>query len=152
MHCDRSVRDWHSRLCGLPKVEFDTGAFHLLAWRIIDPQNGFTHLHSTTYIRDVSFTAGAGDVYWIVRAECPLKPEVDLVVFVPGCQSYLHLRRSFETGEYILLGLCDVGLRSITSGGDYDVDSDAVNPGSDYNSQEFEAKDLDCKMKGISGE
>jgi hypothetical protein len=162
--CYRSARNRHSRLCGVPRVEFDTGALHLLAWRIIDLQRGFTHLHSTTYTRDMSLTAGAGEVCWIVRTERPLKLETDLVVFIPGCPSYLHLRRSFETGEYTLLGLCDVGLRSITSDENppeslskiiskaqrhYDMDSNAVNPESNNNSQEFEAKDLDCKMMGV---
>jgi hypothetical protein len=112
----------------------------------------------------MSLTAGAGELCWIVRTECPLKPEADLVVFVPGCPSYLPLRRSFETGEHILMGLCDVGLRSITSDENppeslskiiskvqrhCDMDSDAVNSESNNNNnQEFEAKDIDCKMMG----
>ncbi|KAI4862762.1 HET-domain-containing protein [Hypoxylon rubiginosum] len=61
--------------------------------------------------RTVHYPGIQHDIEWLVKTEVPANVELDVIVYVSGCRSYLHMRRGPIGNHYSLLGNCRIGLR-----------------------------------------
>ncbi|KAI0846183.1 HET-domain-containing protein [Daldinia vernicosa] len=97
----------------LSSVNAHTGALSIQSY-IVTSLESFFQVNHCDFIQRISFPGLECDFEWIIRTEIPATAELDVVVYVPGCSSYLHLRRSSTSDDYSLIGTCRVGFRQST--------------------------------------
>ncbi|KAI1651113.1 HET-domain-containing protein [Daldinia loculata] len=94
----------------LSSVNAHTGALSIQSC-IVTSLKLFYQVNHYDFIQKISFPGLECDFEWLIRTEIPATAELDAVVYVPGCSSYLHLRRSPTSDDYSLIGACRVGFR-----------------------------------------
>ncbi|KAI6091562.1 HET-domain-containing protein [Hypoxylon rubiginosum] len=63
------------------------------------------------FARAIHFPGLPNNSEWVIKTEAPAKAEMDVLVNIPGCHSYLHLRKIPDGSYYNLLGTCRLGIR-----------------------------------------
>ncbi|KAI1387558.1 HET-domain-containing protein [Hypoxylon trugodes] len=96
-----------------PKINATTGALSIHC-TVVTSFESFEANAPLEYTRTVSFPSTRDEFEWLVKTENPVYPELDVVAYVPGCDSYLHLRMDQAAGGYALLGYCRIGFRQGT--------------------------------------
>ncbi|KAI0544211.1 heterokaryon incompatibility protein-domain-containing protein [Xylaria curta] len=106
-HCG-VVSGRRSKAYGHPKVHSKDGALSITAWRITKMQ-GFSFARSSINIRQPSSSV---DFKWVIETETQVNFDLDEIMYIPGCRSYLHTRKVCDDCRYELIGSCKVGFQS----------------------------------------
>ncbi|KAI1416461.1 HET-domain-containing protein [Hypoxylon sp. FL1857] len=96
-----------------PGVDANTGALNIQS-NIVMSFESFHGVSSYEFRRISSFPGSESDFEWLVTTENPVVAELDVVAYIPGCTSYLHLRRDPASSRYSLIGDCCIGFRQGT--------------------------------------
>ncbi|KAI1662261.1 HET-domain-containing protein [Daldinia decipiens] len=94
----------------LSRVNAHTGALSIQSY-VVTSLESFYQINHYDFIQKISFPGLECDFEWLIRTEIPATAGVDVVMYVPGCSSYLHLRRNSTGDDYSLIGTCRVGFR-----------------------------------------
>ncbi|KAI1745791.1 heterokaryon incompatibility protein-domain-containing protein [Xylaria scruposa] len=97
-----------SNAYGHPKVYSKDGALSITTWRITK-MRGFSFARSKVYIRQPSSSV---DFKWVIETEIEVNFDLDEIMYIPGCKSYLHMRKVYDDCRYELIGSCKIGLQS----------------------------------------
>ncbi|KAI1141456.1 HET-domain-containing protein [Hypoxylon sp. FL0543] len=96
-----------------PGVDANTGALNIQS-NIVTSFQSFLGASPYEFTRKVSFPGMGKDFEWLVKTEKPVDAEIDVIAYIPGCTSYLHMRRSSASHHYSLIGNCRIGFRQGT--------------------------------------
>lgn len=114
----------HHNLVGIPKVDAETGALAIEA-SIITELKKFYHLDPLNLRRSTRLHGSKCDFHWVVKLEFPGDTVTDSIAYIPGCRSYLHLRRETSRG-YRLIGKCDLGFQSFYDVAEWNLSSETL--------------------------
>ncbi|KAI1099210.1 HET-domain-containing protein [Jackrogersella minutella] len=93
-----------------PNVDVSTGWLNIDS-DIVARLDSFQEINPYEFTRPVPFPGMHMTFEWLVRTECPVNAVLDVIANIPGCSSYLHLRRNPTSNHYGLLGNCRMGFR-----------------------------------------
>ncbi|OTA59644.1 HET-domain-containing protein [Hypoxylon sp. EC38] len=93
-----------------PGVDTNTGALNIQS-NIVTSFESFHEVGTYEFRRILTFPGVENDFEWLVKTENSVIAELDIVVYIPGSTSYLHLRRDPINNCYSLLGNCRIGFR-----------------------------------------
>ncbi|XXG95492.1 hypothetical protein Hte_001756 [Hypoxylon texense] len=79
--------------------------------RVLTSLNSYRTISPNNFGQTVHYTEFQYDIEWLVETEVPANAELDVIVYISGCHSYLHLRKDPASNHYSLLGKCMIGLR-----------------------------------------
>ncbi|KAI0382216.1 HET-domain-containing protein [Hypomontagnella monticulosa] len=91
-----------------PTVNASTGSLSIRC-HIVTTFASFRESTPCSFERNIPFPGTTGEFKWIVKTDSTVVLELDAVAHVPGCSSYLHLRKDPESNHYNLVGNCRMG-------------------------------------------
>ncbi|KAI2462788.1 hypothetical protein F4781DRAFT_172943 [Annulohypoxylon bovei var. microspora] len=97
-------------LCEQPMVDANTGALTIQN-NIITKFEWFSESNPGEFTRTVPFSGTQGEFQWLVKTDSPVNTKLDVVANIPGCGSYLHLRKDATIDSYAIIGKCHIGFR-----------------------------------------
>ncbi|KAI0839706.1 HET-domain-containing protein [Hypoxylon sp. FL0890] len=96
-----------------PGVDSNTGALNIQG-NIVMSFESFHKIGPYEFMRISSFPGIESDFGWVVKTENSVIAKHDVVAYIPGCTSYLHLRPNPVRNQYSLMGNCRIGFRQGT--------------------------------------
>ncbi|KAI0113125.1 HET-domain-containing protein [Daldinia grandis] len=111
-HFSKSLTEYDAERTpgALSGVNARTGALSIRSC-VVTSLQPFYQVNHYDFLQKIPFPGLECDFEWLIRTESPAISDLDVVVYVPGCSSYLHLRKSSTSDDYSLIGTCRAGFR-----------------------------------------
>lgn len=114
----------HKHVVDTPKVDIETGALTIKA-SIITKLETFYQIDPLNLRKSIRIHGSKSEFHWVAKLEFPWQVATDSIAYIPGCTSYLHLRREGPRGHR-LIGKCELGFQSFYEIAEWNSSSESI--------------------------